>query len=635
MKKIIISMLIIGCLLTTSIAPMNAFCIKIKKTTEVSEIEPSSRMMLYKYSVDQKIGSMYRQSKTTSKNDSNPELLWNNSDDVGLCYFTPIFSSDVNSDGVPDVLVNHSALDGRTGELIWHTSTGKACGVGDINNDGKDEVFTRDEGLYSSDYSYLYCLNGSNGIILWQLCLNCTIIYDIAVGNLTGDATNEVIVPTGDWVTHNNQYVYCLDGITGNIIWDKFTINRAICAKIADVNNDGKNEALVSNWERRLYCLDGNGSVIWEIYNVDSGDYRTICIGDLNQDPYKEIILESGCGVRCISGNNGSNIWSWDPEPDGGWTGSKQSMIIADMIPGIPGNEVIAGGVCGLYCLRGGDTVPPNEREIWHAGISNGILPHIVMSADIGDLDKDGLLDVAAITTWYGNVYAIDGQAGTRLWKYENCGTENFHAIIVTDVTGDNYPEAIAKDDSFVCALKSNSTPNNCPPYKPNIDGPTIGKIGEIYTYTAVTIDPEGDNISYLFDWGDGTNSGWTQFIPSGISINASHNWSENGSYKVKVKAKDVNGSESGWSNVLMMVIGNVPPNAPTINGPPSGRARVKYEYMFVTTDPNGDDVYYYIDWGDNINSEWIGPYHSGEEITMNHTWSRLCLKSIPPRQSF
>jgi hypothetical protein len=41
------------------------------------------------------------------------------------------------------------------------------------------------------------------------------------------------------------------------------------------------------------------------------------------------------------------------------------------------------------------------------------------------------------------------------------------------------------------------------------------------------------------------------------------------------------------------------------------------------TTDPDGDDVYYWIDWGDNTNSDWIGSYASGETITMSHTWSK------------
>ena len=63
-------------------------------------------------------------------------------------------------------------------------------------------------------------------------------------------------------------------------------------------------------------------------------------------------------------------------------------------------------------------------------------------------------------------------------------------------------------------------------------------------------------------------------------------------------------------------------PDAPKITGPSSGKTGETYTYTFVTTDPNGDDVYYYIEWGDGSNTGWIGPFASGEEITQDHSWS-------------
>jgi hypothetical protein len=48
----------------------------------------------------------------------------------------------------------------------------------------------------------------------------------------------------------------------------------------------------------------------------------------------------------------------------------------------------------------------------------------------------------------------------------------------------------------------------------------------------------------------------------------------------------------------------------------------VTYGFNFTTSDPNGDDVYYYIDWGDNTTTAWIGPFSSDLEITRTHTYS-------------
>jgi hypothetical protein len=66
----------------------------------------------------------------------------------------------------------------------------------------------------------------------------------------------------------------------------------------------------------------------------------------------------------------------------------------------------------------------------------------------------------------------------------------------------------------------------------------------------------------------------------------------------------------------------NQPPTAPTITGPSRGKIKVEHNFTFYATDPEGDDVYYYVDWGDQTNTGWIGPYASGEEITQSHTWS-------------
>ncbi len=64
-------------------------------------------------------------------------------------------------------------------------------------------------------------------------------------------------------------------------------------------------------------------------------------------------------------------------------------------------------------------------------------------------------------------------------------------------------------------------------------------------------------------------------------------------------------------------------PHAPTISGPTNGEVEQEYNFTVVTSDPDGDDVFYYIDWGDETSSGWIGSYSSGEEVIINHTWSR------------
>jgi hypothetical protein len=65
----------------------------------------------------------------------------------------------------------------------------------------------------------------------------------------------------------------------------------------------------------------------------------------------------------------------------------------------------------------------------------------------------------------------------------------------------------------------------------------------------------------------------------------------------------------------------NNPPTAPTIDGPPSGKPDKEYEYIFNATDPDSDDIRYFIDWGDNTTYE-TGFNVSGTDVMVKHAWS-------------
>jgi len=60
----------------------------------------------------------------------------------------------------------------------------------------------------------------------------------------------------------------------------------------------------------------------------------------------------------------------------------------------------------------------------------------------------------------------------------------------------------------------------------------------------------------------------------------------------------------------------NQAPDEPEINGPNSGEPNIEYLYRFSATDTNEDQVFFYIDWGDESFEEWIGPYNSGQIAT-------------------
>ena len=139
--------------------------------------------------------------------------------------------------------------------------------------------------------------------------------------------------------------------------------------------------------------------------------------------------------------------------------------------------------------------------------------------------------------------------------------------------------------------IETNYKSENSPPNTPIMPiGPTEGIAEQEYFYSTQTIDPDGDNVYYLFDWGDGTNSGWLGPYRSGEEITVSHIWHTKGVYNVVVKAKDEHGIESDWSQPLGVMIKGEPKFTITIH-----RIKKKDEIDWSPTDPSPAPEWYYV----------------------------------------
>lgn len=119
------------------------------------------------------------------------------------------------------------------------------------------------------------------------------------------------------------------------------------------------------------------------------------------------------------------------------------------------------------------------------------------------------------------------------------------------DIVTIHHPYALAVDENGVYVTgwsgkvqKIVYTSDNEPPSTPKISGPQSGQVGKEYTYTASSTDPEGSDLEFIFDWGDGTDSGWQS------SNSDSHIWNRQGNFNIRVKARDTEGAESGWGSL-------------------------------------------------------------------------------------
>ncbi len=125
-------------------------------------------------------------------------------------------------------------------------------------------------------------------------------------------------------------------------------------------------------------------------------------------------------------------------------------------------------------------------------------------------------------------------------YSYETSGTYNVR-LTVTDGFG--------QSSSDFLEVKVNE---NQAPITSSIYGASQGKKGETYTYTFLAEDPEGDNIQYFVDWGDGTDTGWTDEHLSGLAFVEDHSWDEKNTYTIKFRARDDPNGDGDFSDGMI-----------------------------------------------------------------------------------
>jgi hypothetical protein len=163
---------------------------------------------------------------------------------------------------------------------------------------------------------------------------------------------------------------------------------------------------------------------------------------------------------------------------------------------------------------------------------------------------------------------------------------------------------------------------HNNPPKIPNIPtGSANGVPAASYSYSTNSIDPDADQVTYTFDWGDAAESN-TPLINSGVAASANHTWSKAGKYRIRIIATDSKGASSEWSEPLNITI-NTPPDKPKApSGPISGRPGSTNNYTVSSADPDEDQMRYTLDWGDGTESI-TGFLVSGAKASANHTWKK------------
>jgi len=201
--------------------------------------------------------------------------------------------------------------------------------------------------------------------------------------------------------------------------------------------------------------------------------------------------------------------------------------------------------------------------------------------------------------------------------------------LLSTTVITISASEAVGEVIGGTATLHSYVMNDNDPPNIPDRPtGPASGKPGYNYQYTTVTTDPDDDDVYYGWNWTgeipgeELTVDEWIGPYSSGYTgWYITHSWDEEGTYEIRVKAKDVYENESDWSDPLTVIMDYDIPALPT------GSTNVKrFEtccYTTVAGDPNGGYwLYYQWDWGEYEGPWYLFPRPCGQEFVIRpHTW--------------
>jgi len=511
-------------------------------------------------------------------------------------------------------------LDADAGTKIWSYVTNNLIWSSPAVADGKVYVGSNDEKVY--------CLFAETGSQIWSYTTGNAIITSPAIADekvYVGSMDGKIYCfGNGNQQPFSNFYWTPLYPESGEIVTfdasDSFDPDGSIVLYEWDWDNDGVyDETYTTPTATHIWNEEDSYPVTLKVTDDDgANDIRTKIVYVGNQPPVAEFTWtpmhpESSELVTFDASDSfdpdGSIVlYEWDWDNDGIFDESNLIPIATHswLQPGsypvvlkVSDDDSAEGISVKIVYIS---VMPPVADFTWTP--TSPISGEMVTFDASDSFDPDGSI-VLYEWDWDGDgVFDESNTTHIAFHSWFQPGSY-FVALRVTDNDGANNTET-----KVVNVL-------NRPPVA-NFDWiPTNPISSEMVTFDASdSFDPDGSIVLYEWDWDNDGEYDESHTIPTAIKT-----WAEGGNYSVTLRIKD-NDDGMDIETKIVYVIADEPPNTPEISGSTNGKAGEEYDYTFITTDPDGDNVSYWIDWGDDDNTGWIGPYSSDEEVTLSHTWS-------------
>jgi hypothetical protein len=325
--------------------------------------------------------------------------------------------------------------------------------------------------------------------------------------------------------------------------------------KIIDYESDFSYQ---KEWYKNMVLIGGD-SLPFDAEAVDEGEYVHQHVMDILTDftPVKvwasngllyeaeniNNAINDGCGLVFFNGHGNLDTWATHPHESNMWI--PQGNYRNDHVDLLTNQEklpVIISDACyhNSYhtksdCFGWNFITNPNGGAIAFLGGTD-----VDLSYGGVDIITKG---VEKLCLEFSNHYMNGSRTYGELWG-KSLTTYMLTAIMdEMDIITMEESEPFGDPSLIIRPSNPPSTPNG--PF-----GPDSGIINREYTYSTNTEEPDDEQIYFLFDWDDGTNSGWLGPFNSFETCIATHTWLEKGNYIIRVKAKDEYNSESDWAEL-------------------------------------------------------------------------------------
>jgi len=529
MKKIIVSIIVICCLLISSIVSVNAFDIQTKN---------EKTKMIF--------------------NEQNP--LRNILDKKD--YFNAINRDDIQYDGYLYQAVqknpNPPIYDEWLGIVKYNASDGSLCDFevyyDSVSGCGKKDMVIIDNYLYitnglnySTGYSFIVKYNISGDSITFEKSL--TLPYYKVVGlNICTDGYNIYIC--GDVVTDGSLLLQKYNTDLEPIWSEPKTWNGPYgddCSGMTFYDGSIFVTGSTSNGEvgHNSFVLkfDSNGNLLEEIIGLND-DQCGVAIKGYNGKIYVAYVYIGGL----LGLNVDSLVSAYDTDLVNLWTSEPYDYCNCDYVADIV--------IVDDYIYMGGSVFGIDWWN-WMAPYLKGF----ILKVDISNGEK----------IWWKTVDAPGTKPGT--FAAGICADESY--LYLSGVYSENwFTEEETKGEAYILKCDFNGNPSSEHPNVPEISGSNSGEINVEYDYTFVsTMNSYPVDLKYYIEWGDGSHN-ITDFYPSGQEVIVSHKWTERGIYNIRAKAITTYGYESGWGTLEVRMPVSQPSSQPGEQSTPDGQTQ-------------------------------------------------------------